>query len=219
MIETKIDSFAEFLEGYRRHKSHLREIEIADAKRFQVEFFNIFYLLGLSRAEVRTHSNFLANLLNPNGNHGQGMLFLRSFLDMLKKKYKGFPYPSDNLELGHWSAFTEKVTRQGRLDIVVMNPIQSYVCLIENKIDALEGHRQLERYSLWLNSIRDDYHFQAMVYLTIHGEQAISALGYPFFTLSYRRDIASWLSKSIPEIQAASVKEIVRQYIDVIRRL
>ncbi|MEY2702207.1 MAG: hypothetical protein RLY43_840, partial [Bacteroidota bacterium] len=40
---------------------------------------NIFEILNISRAEIR-HSNFLRWLLDPNGNHGLGKMFLMKFL-------------------------------------------------------------------------------------------------------------------------------------------
>src|SRR4051794_5041144 len=40
---------------------------------------NIFQILNISRTEIR-HSNFLAWLLDPNGTHGLGRLFLIKFL-------------------------------------------------------------------------------------------------------------------------------------------
>src|SRR6266446_1112235 len=50
------------------------------------EHFNVFRILGLEAAEVRTHSAFLAELLNPKGSPGQGDLFLRLFLkEMLRR--------------------------------------------------------------------------------------------------------------------------------------
>jgi hypothetical protein len=47
------------------------------------ERFNIFSILQVDHYEVRTHSPFLAELLNPRGSHGQGAVFLKHFLDIL----------------------------------------------------------------------------------------------------------------------------------------
>ena len=40
-----------------------------EERRKRGENFNIFKVLGLSSSEVRLHSAFLAELLNPNGDH------------------------------------------------------------------------------------------------------------------------------------------------------
>ena len=50
-----------------------------NAAKLTGENFNIFDVLKLSTSEVRTHSAFLAELLNPEGSHGQGDIFLRLF--------------------------------------------------------------------------------------------------------------------------------------------
>ena len=57
-----------------------REKTQQEEKRKRGENFNIFDVLGLSTSEVRLHSAFLAELLNPNGNHGLGNQFLEAFL-------------------------------------------------------------------------------------------------------------------------------------------
>src|SRR4051812_46844970 len=48
--------------------------------------FNIFTITERAGYEVTTHSAFLANLLDPLGAHGQGNLFLASFLSLLKDR-------------------------------------------------------------------------------------------------------------------------------------
>ncbi|MBX0332941.1 PD-(D/E)XK nuclease family protein [Pontibacter sp. HSC-14F20] len=53
------------------------------------EGFNIFSVLRSHSDEVRVHSRFIAELLNPKGSHGQGTLFLNLFLNELE-----FPHSS-----------------------------------------------------------------------------------------------------------------------------
>ena len=45
------------------------------------ENFNVFRILGLSSSEVRTHSAFIAELLNPKGSHNQKQIFLKLFCE------------------------------------------------------------------------------------------------------------------------------------------
>lgn len=54
----------------KTHKEHANK---------QGENFNIFSILSMERREVKTHSNFIYELLNPHGSHGQGKVFLESF--------------------------------------------------------------------------------------------------------------------------------------------
>lgn len=48
--------------------------------------FNIFSILNMERLEVRTHSAFLYELLNPRGSHNQGYDYLKLFI---KKNERG----------------------------------------------------------------------------------------------------------------------------------
>lgn len=45
------------------------------------ENFNIFSVLQMESDEVKTHSRFLAELLNPKGSHGQKDVFLKKFIE------------------------------------------------------------------------------------------------------------------------------------------
>ena len=51
----------------------------------KMQTLNIFEVLGITNAEIR-HSNFLAWLLDPNGNHGMGDKFLREFVSKLGQR-------------------------------------------------------------------------------------------------------------------------------------
>jgi len=60
--------------------------EISDKKNESLELskkagnnFNILSVIGLKSEEVRLHSAFIAELLNPEGAHGQKNLFLKAF--------------------------------------------------------------------------------------------------------------------------------------------
>ena len=46
--------------------------------------FNIFEILDRTTDEVKGHSAFLGELLDSNGTHGQGNLFLNAFLQLLE---------------------------------------------------------------------------------------------------------------------------------------
>ena len=58
-----------------------REKTLQEAKRTRGENFNIFNVLGVSTSEVKLHSAFIAELLNPYGDHGLGEKFLKFFIE------------------------------------------------------------------------------------------------------------------------------------------
>src|SRR5258708_5822814 len=54
------------------------------------ENFNVFRVLKMGAAEVRLHSTFIAELLNPNGSHGQKDVFLKLFISSFEFKKNHF---------------------------------------------------------------------------------------------------------------------------------
>lgn len=207
-------SMGQFIRGYQEVRAKARRRALHEAPRF-----NIFQLLGpvVTRSEVTTHSALLASLLDPGGTHGQDSLFLRTFFDYCVDKFDEFPIPEP--DTGHWEVQTEVFSHLGRLDVVVRNPAIGYLCLIENKIDALEQPDQLRRYREWMGHRKHEYPFQALVYLTLSGYAAFTADDQPYFQLSYREDVAGWLDTCLPEIQAPAVREVVKQYRDLVKVL
>ena len=71
---------------------------IDEVKKIKIEYdtiakytgvnFNIFNILDVSSKEVKLHSNFLAEMLNPKGSHMQGDTFLKLFLKGIEKEIK-----------------------------------------------------------------------------------------------------------------------------------
>lgn len=85
------------------------------------------------------HSRILAALLNPNGDHGQGALFLHSFLKLLE---------INDHDKGTWVVNCET----GRIDICLERDDPKSVIIIENKSNyAIDQKNQLYRY--WYEKI------------------------------------------------------------------
>ena len=108
--------------------------------------FDPFSLLGVSDSE-KTHSDVLAWLLNPRGNHLVGDYYLKKFL-----LETGAATPEE-ISSYDWSATTVQrewhniVDEQsGYLDILVVNDKVPFVCAVENKIFSGEHGDQLTRY-------------------------------------------------------------------------
>ena len=52
------------------------EIDLISGSRF-----NLFNVLNITSDEVRLHSKFISELLNPEGSHGQGSVFLKMLVE------------------------------------------------------------------------------------------------------------------------------------------
>ncbi|KUG09118.1 PD-(D/E)XK nuclease family protein [Solirubrum puertoriconensis] len=181
------------------------------------ENFNVFRILKLESNEVRTHSAFLGELLNPAGSHGLGDAFLRLFIKTVNVpefEPKGaklrIEYPvgriNDGYDLG------------GRVDLYLESAAGDQCIMIENKIYAGDQPNQLARYCAYKPTAK-------LLYLTLDGsapsEEATGRLSPADYQLcSYGKDIAKWLEGCCLAASAYPlVRETLRQYLNLINYL
>lgn len=119
------------------------------------ENFNIFQILGMETAEVKTHSKILAELLNPSGSHQQGDVFLKLFsayFNSLKSDDAKFLEEDIALVTANGKLQIERFLGKkkdsdgGRMDISIEDTDGNFIC-IENKINAGEQDKQMLRYN------------------------------------------------------------------------
>jgi hypothetical protein len=184
--------------------------------------FNIFHFLEVQRRE-KFHSDFIAYLLNPRSSHGQGHLFLQTFFQSLKPVKPALHLPDVPLNHGNWLVQREVPTStddgNGYMDIVLRNPPLKALYVIENKVDADEQPGQIACYADYLKRQENEYPNQGLLFLTLDGHDALSAEGKPHHTIAYHSHICAWLELALPKVEAATVRETVQQYLDLIRSL
>lgn len=188
--------------------------------------FNLFSILDRETDEEKTHSALIAELLNPQGSHGQGDNFLNLFISLLTQKKKESAFWKDSIipnQLKKIQIYTERNVgkyrnHECRLDISLLN--SEWQIIIENKFNAKQGKEQLERYLDYL--IEDKNRKTILIYLTKVGDKYKSkelSNGSDYFCLTYKHDILSWLEKckeacsNIPIIEQS-----LAQYIHLIKR-
>lgn len=192
-----------------------------EEKRIRGENFNIFSVLGLSTSEVRLHSAFLGELLNPDGNHGLGDKFLKAFVETIIKPID----PEFEIDTKTCKVFIEFLigeipedyTEGGRIDLLIRDN-QNHAIVIENKINAGDQKKQLLRYQNYAKNNSQKY---VLLYLTKSG---IEASPYStddqveYFRISYKEDIYQWLNccVSIAAVYPI-IRETIRQYITNLR--
>lgn len=190
----------------------------AEAQRVELETspqFNVFRILRLAHKEVQAHTPFLGQLLNPKGTHGQGFVFLKSFLAMAQKR--GLMLPSSSIESFRWLVGIEQaVARGSNIDILVRCPALRYLLVIENKIWASEQPDQLRRYADWMATQHKQYDLREMVFLTPTGRSSDTIEEGKYTRLSYHDDIRLWLDEALGKVKSPTVRETVRQYIQVV---
>ncbi len=215
--QKRIDIFNDLV---NRFKQYHADYEIN--ARTNASDFNIFDILWVSSDEVR-HSAFLRELLDPEGSHGQGKLFLSAFIEKCAEHSASsdiYQQILSAIDEGKWTVWREHSTSSfGRMDVVLINPILGVLIVIENKIYAYEQRNQIINYGRWMKSIESEFPLQGLIFLTPSGYQSSTADGFPYNTLSYKKDIAGWLHDILPQIEAPVVRSTIEQYTKLVRRL
>lgn len=176
------------------------------ARRATASIFNVFEAMRLARQEL-SHSIFIRYLLDQNGHHSQGAMFLHAFLRRIVK-----------LEIEDALGIrvqTEQVLKDyGRIDLSINFP-NGLIVLIENKVDHVEGEEQIERYLKWLAGQKPpSIGEHKLIFLTPDGRAPLSApKGAQVITASYC-DIAEWISELLPHTPAR-IQTVLVQYKEI----
>lgn len=190
----------------------LRERSAYEESRKRGEQFNIFHACGVNHYETK-HSGIIAEMLNPNGTHGQGVLFLRSFIQVCKPDID-FSL-NDDVEV-----ITESPTDDGRIDILITNA-DGQAIVIENKIYAEDQWEQLKRYDRYAKRRFGTGNY-SILYLTLDGKEASEQSGgeVKYQTISYSDDIVRWLGECIKQsAMLPMIRETLLQYQKHIKQL
>lgn len=209
------------LESLLKQVSEIVAIEKTqqEEKRKRGENFNIFNVLGLSTSEVRLHSAFLAELLNPNGYHGLGYKFLEAFLcNIIQQVKPGFEFDIKSAKVSkefYIGPISADYTEGGQIDLLIRDD-KNHAIVIENKIYAGDEQKQLLRYDNYAKKNKTIESYR-LLYLTLNGDEATeysTCNQVEYQCISYREDILSWLQSCIG-IAALHpiVRETIRQYI------
>ncbi len=197
------------------------------------ENFNVFSVLKMDSKEVRMHSAFIGELLNPKGTHGLKDEPLKIFVDLLNSKFKetdtivgGVTSTEEKFKIDKESAITtvekyigftnEDKTEGGRIDIIVEDKNKNAI-IIENKIYAKEQANQLIRYNNYSQN-------SPILYLTLNGIAPKSAEGLVekshYFNISYKEHIKEWLELCLKEaVEYPMLREVIKQYLYLIKKL
>ncbi|AUC81799.1 PD-(D/E)XK nuclease family protein [Lacinutrix sp. Bg11-31] len=179
--------------------------------------FNVFDVINVTTNEVRLHSKFVAELLNPKGSHGQNDVFLQLFVNQFNIQ---IDTASVTVEVEKYIG-KKTDTEGGYIDIYISDNKNRSIT-IENKIYAIDQENQLLRY---YNFKKDN-----ILYLTLFGDEP-SKNSYQFedqkleidkdFKLtSYKNDIEAWLINCRKEaVELPLLREGITHYINLIKIL
>jgi len=191
----------------------------------QKEKFNIFSVLHKDHDERRLHSRFIAALLNPEGTHKKGNIFLSLFLNVIDvelqdiTKVKVYPEELDKKEYNN-------------IDILILNKKKEAI-IIENKIYAGDSNSdkdgQLERY---YNRVKNEDKVPekeiTTLYLTLDGHDPSDESIGTDKTLedingqcvSYDNHIIDWLNQCLKEVtNSPFLRESILQYKSLLEKM
>ena len=168
---------------------------------------NIFQILSVARTEIR-HSNFLGWLLNPNGNHGLGRLFLTKFLRGVSTSEIATELDEFDIETLNFN--NVEIRREWRnIDLLLI--FDTLVICIENKIDSKDHSNQLAKYRQITNESFKNKN-KIFVYLTPTGEPPTTKSEINYYALYSYQEIIEQFDR-ILKIHGKSLNSGVNQYI------
>ena len=184
------------------------------------ESFNVFNTIGLRSEEVRLHSAFIGELLNPGGSHGASSLFLKAFLDVMGIEEGYLDYGDCSANILERVIGTVTETEGGRIDIIIEDG--EHAVIIENKIYASDQRNQLLRYHNYGRKMFPEGY--ELLYLTLDGhDPSDDSLGnkeFEYKSISYETEIVEWLEKCLELApNELPVSAVIRQYIDLVKQL
>ena len=191
----------------------------------QDKSFNVFTIVSDLYYRENFHSDIMRFFLAPTENHGEGRLFLTTFISMLNKLGRRID-PQDYCD-------AVVVREEGKIDVLIKSEINKKAIVIENKINnAGDMPRQLPRYYDYLSPC---YSIDAIVYLPLQRSKLPDMSDWseedksnvcplldiiPFYDKSNIINIVDdWLMPTAKKIKNTDVLSVLRQYISLIKIL
>jgi hypothetical protein len=237
MKESPKEEFAKHLDSFfdaLKFRDEVFQLHKRETDRHLATDFNVFtYILH----DELNLSHIIADLLNPEGGHGQGTVFLNVFLEILRSAeaaeadlprqalvslLKG-PINDVRVDVSRERPTDSIESSQRRIDIVLT--INGAALAIENKPWADDQDGQIEEYSRHLEKkYKKKY---VIVYLSGDGlSPATSSLSPTrrrellrtghYFEISYPKEFRNWLESCGKECEAEKVRSFLRDFADYV---
>ena len=193
-----------------------RQLDLVAATRFSV--------FGYFKENENILSAIFADLMRPDGSHGQGPAFLDHFLRQIEQRSCGRSIRArrDYGDLRQFEVYTEYVIdHDRRIDIVLRK--DNHWIAVENKPWAVEQADQLRDY---LTYVHDRDCGSCVLYLNGRGEESTtippnqteSYLMIPYNGGESGPSVYSWIDECLKSCRADSVRSFLRDLRDYIGR-
>ena len=195
--------------------------------------FNAFALVSDTYYRENFHSDIIRAILDPHSGHGEGVLFLKTFVDFISDEARttGKTKLADTLRNLPVDNSAEVVREEGRVDVKIKTPV--WTIIIENKINgAGDMERQIPRYIE--DCRKNNEKVVAVVYITaaVKGEpsqngwesfdaEMIAPLLVPVIGFSETKSIRNlaedWIGPCALAARNFHAKAILEQYAELLR--
>ena len=182
--------------------------------------FNIFSILNMERKEFETHSNFICELLYPDGLHNKDDLFLKLFFSTV------LGIKSDENFKNAIVIQEDTTDANRRIDITIET--EKYLIGVEMKIDARDQNTQMFDYYEELKNRKSNKEV-ILCYLTLDGkeptkksiEKKDKVLSEDDYLLvSFETEIINWIELCIKECATDTIlREALVQYLNLVKKL
>lgn len=187
--------------------------------------YNIVNVVRGENQEVGMHSNVIYSLLNPNGLHFQGDLFLKLFIEIVLLEIGDM---GQNIEI----KAEESTDENRRIDFTIKS--DKYYIGIEMKVDARDLKEQIYHYHQYLKdeAKHDKNQKVIMYYLTKDGKDAPSFSrcredgngdfvdGVAIYRISFAQHILNWLDASQKEVKnITNLNEALENYKNIVKKI
>lgn len=175
--------------------------------------FNGFEVIKKVHSEL-IHSNILAWLLDPFGNHGLNKIFLSKFLNSIIPDSQYL----DSIKYNDFKIFSEKSIHEKRIDLLVISEENSLVIGIENKILGTEMNKQLYYYFKGITEEYTKFSNKFFVYLTPEGIPPSDEENWIAFDYSKIEDIIVDILNKQKSVISDEVYGFLDQYSKILNR-
>ena len=175
--------------------------------------FNSFEVIKKVHSEL-LHSNILAWLIDPFGNHGLNEIFLSKFLNSIIPDYQYL----DSIKYNDFKIFSEKSIHEKRIDLLIISEENNLVIGIENKILGTERKKQLDYYFKGITEEYTKFSNKFFVYLTPEGIPPSDEENWIAFDYSKIEDIIVDILNEQKSVISDEVFSFLYQYSKILNR-
>ncbi len=174
--------------------------------------YNMVNVVRKATHEVGMHSNVIYSLIDPNGVHYQGDLFLNLFVKEVLK--------IDDIGTIYDVQAEESTTKGKRIDFTIKS--DKYLIGIEMKVNHHDSNNQIKDYSDYLCEQATNDEEVKIYYLTKFGSEAHerSHRGKDYTRISFSEDILKWIDLCQQEVRnITNLNEAFENYKNIVKKI